>query len=299
MLWAVAATMSGQSLPDSIVKYQMADGGWPKNQNWAEGVDITSDPYLSQCYATGIGSTIDNGATWKEMRVLAAAYAENGNSLYRDSFIKALDYLFRAQYANGGWPQFYPSRGENHYSNHITFNDNAMTGVMRIMRDVAWQRGDFSSLSLPQDIIDKARMAYDKGVECILKCQIRKDGKLTVWCQQHDETTLLPAGARAYELASFCGTFETCDIIRLLMEDPHPTQKMKESIMAAVQWLDAHTLYDIAVEDCIGDNGKHDRRVVHSPGNRLWARYYDLINEKPMFVGRDGIPHLHLSDIEQ
>jgi hypothetical protein len=45
----------------------------------------------------------------------------------------------------------------------------------------------------------RARQAIDKGVECILKTQVVQEGKLTVWCAQHDERTLAPAKARAYE----------------------------------------------------------------------------------------------------
>ena len=46
-----------------------------------------------------------------------------------------MDYLLKAQYPNGGWPQFYPNL--NGYYKHITFNDDAMIGVMKLLRDVA------------------------------------------------------------------------------------------------------------------------------------------------------------------
>ncbi len=37
------------------------------------------------------------------------------------------------------------------------------------------------------------------AVECILACQIVVNGKRTVWCAQHDEVSLEPRPARAYE----------------------------------------------------------------------------------------------------
>ena len=32
-----------------------------------------------------------------------------------------------------------------------------------------------------------AKAAFDRGIECILKCQIKVDGNLTAWCAPHDE----------------------------------------------------------------------------------------------------------------
>ena len=42
------------------------------------------------------------------------------------------------------------------------------------------------------------------------------NGRRTVWCAQHDETTLRPAGARTYEHASLSG-YESVGIVRFLM----------------------------------------------------------------------------------
>ena len=61
-----------QQLADSIVKYQLKSGGWPKNQDWLKGVD----PKEAKAWRkTGIGGTIDNGATTTEMETLANAVA--------------------------------------------------------------------------------------------------------------------------------------------------------------------------------------------------------------------------------
>ena len=108
-----------------------------KNQDWLNGVDAR---YIEQCRIEGVGATIDNGATCREVEHLAKAYYFTGKQQYRQSFIKGLCYLLSAQYSNGGWPQFYPSRGVGHYSSHITFNDGAMTNVLRIMRDISLNR---------------------------------------------------------------------------------------------------------------------------------------------------------------
>jgi PelA/Pel-15E family pectate lyase len=42
-----------------------------------------------------------------------------------------------------------------------------------------------------------------------------------------------------------------------------------------------------------------DRVVVSDPtAPSLWARYYDLKTNKPVFMGRDSIPREHVSQIE-
>ena len=49
----------------------------------------------------------------------------------------------------------------------------------------------------------RAHQAFDPGIQCILDAQIRVDGKLTVWCAQHDELDLRPQHARTTSSASW------------------------------------------------------------------------------------------------
>ena len=39
--------------------------------------------------------------------------------------------------------------------------------------------------------------------------------------------------------------------------------------------------------------------VADPQAKPLWARFYEIGTNRPMFVGRDGIIHDHLADIEQ
>jgi len=48
---------------------------------------------------------------------------------YRTAVLKGIDYILKAQYPNGGWPQFYPPRAETPYQRYITFNDDAMVSI--------------------------------------------------------------------------------------------------------------------------------------------------------------------------
>lgn len=80
-------------------------------------------------------STIDNGATTTEIIYLSRLYNATHDETYKEAAIRGLDYLFEAQYENGGWPQFYP-RPKGYYV-QITYNDNAMINVMNLLRDVS------------------------------------------------------------------------------------------------------------------------------------------------------------------
>jgi PelA/Pel-15E family pectate lyase len=69
-------------------------------------------------------ATIDNTHTVREVRYLLQSFKKTGDARYLEAATKGIDYLLKAQYANGGWPQFYPDRKT--YRHDITFNDNAM-----------------------------------------------------------------------------------------------------------------------------------------------------------------------------
>jgi PelA/Pel-15E family pectate lyase len=50
-------------------------------------------------------------------------------------FSKGLDFIFVAQYPNGGWPQVYPLEGG--YPDNITFNDDAMMPILELLQSIA------------------------------------------------------------------------------------------------------------------------------------------------------------------
>jgi hypothetical protein len=97
----------------NILSYQSDQGGWPKN------VDTTAAPFTG---ARGsLKPTFDNDATTDELRFLARVYNATKDGRYRQAFDKGLDYILKAQYPSGGWPQFFPPGQQ--YHRHITFND--------------------------------------------------------------------------------------------------------------------------------------------------------------------------------
>ena len=130
-----------------------------------------------------------------------------------------------------------------------------------------------------------------------MKTQIKINGEPTVWCAQHDENTLQPANARAYELASFSGA-ESVGILQMLMEINNPSPEIIHSIKSAMKWLDEHKLTGIKVENQPGADGKRNMVVVADPSAPpLLARFYDLETGKPFFCDRDGIKKSSLAEI--
>ena len=284
---------AAQSLADSLMRYQLPNGGWPKNQQWHKGAE---HEVMTECQESGIGTTIDNGATMDEMEYLRRVYLATGESAYRNAFLRGVFYLLDAQYDNGGWPQFFPLK--NGYYNHITFNDGAMTGVMYILKGIGKNQPRYSDLEIDEHLRARCLEAYLKGIDCILKCQIVKKGKRTVWCQQHDELTLEPAPARSYELASLSGFGETESILRLLMAEEDPSDEIREAIAGAKEWLRTHAIRNTIVEHFTNQQGKPDIRLKKKKGAPLlWARFYDLDTEKPFFCDRDGVVRDDLSKI--
>ncbi len=289
-------TAEARRIGDQVVLYQRVTGGWQKNVDMARRL---TDEERAQVLAEKNrrdDSTTDNNATTMQMIYLARLYQATKDKTYREAFDKAVDYLLSGQYANGGWPQFWP---EMHgYQIHITFNDDAMVNTMTLLRDIVLQKTPYQGNLTTKEQRKKAQVAFDKGVECILATQIRVNGQPTVWCQQHDRQTYAPAPARAYELPSYCSS-ESAGIVRLLMELPHPGEQVKQAVHGAMAWFDKYKLTGVRVAHT-GEPGSIDRNttLVKDPAaHPIWARFYDLKYCEPYVCDRDGLPRRHLADI--
>ncbi len=282
------ATQTAKRIATNILSWQSDLGGWPKNVNTAD------EPYAGKDRGKDLQPTFDNGATTDELHFLARMYNATKEAAYRDAFFKGYDHILNAQYRTGGWPQSYPPGKK--YPRHITFNDNAMVRLMNFLGD---------SYTLPvYGLVDeprkaKAREAFDKGVACILKCQIKVEGKLTGWCAQHDELDYSPRPARSFELVSISG-HESVGIVRLLMSLEKPSPEVIAAVEGAVAWFEAAKIKGIKVElveDAKAPSGR-DRRIAEDPAAPpIWARFYEIGTNRPIFSDRDGVAKGKLSEI--
>ncbi len=278
----------GMQFLENVLSFQNSDGGFPKNYVLNQPRPTTRPQGrlpIDQFGEWNSTSTIDNSATFTEIRLLARGFRMTKNAAFRDAAIKGIDFLIANQYPNGGWAQRFPVP-EKGYHKHITYNDNAMTGVMILMKDVAAGKTDFDFAD--PKLRSKAETSFLKGIDCILKTQIRVNGKLTAWCQQHDYQTLSPVEARKFEPACICSS-ESVSIIRLLMSIEKPSREVKESISAAVQWLDDVKITGKKLERFTAENGKPDMRLIDDPAaGPIWSRMYEIGTNKPIFGSVDG-----------
>jgi PelA/Pel-15E family pectate lyase len=250
---------------------------------------------LQSGYEAGIDATIDNEATTKEIKYLVKAYKTYKIAAYLTAATKGVDYLLKAQYPNGGWPQFYPDFSS--YRSQVTYNDNAMINVITVLEDIVAGKNDF-------DVMDKAYIpkcseAIKKAVDCVLKTQIKQNGKLTAWCAQYNAKTLQPEMARKFELASISGS-ESVGIVRFLMRQPNPTKEIITAVNSAVEWFEKVKIVGYSVTEIKApqETSGKDRVLVKEDNSVIWARFYTLDTNEPIFVGRDSQPKKTLAEIE-
>ena len=277
-------------IAENILLYQKNNGGWPKNYDM---LAILANEQKDKVVKSKniLNTTFDNWTTHSHVGYLAKVYLKTKKNKYKDACLKGIDFILSAQYPNGGWPQFYPDTSG--YAKYITYNDGVMTGIMRVLYNIV--KKDTAYSFVDNERREKATNAFNLGMECILKCQIYDNGKLTVWGQQHDNITLKPQWARAYEPPSICNG-ESSDLILFLMSMDNPSEKIINSIQCAVKWIEESKINGIYIEYRSIPPVKyqystisHDRFVVEDPkSSPIWARFYELGTHKPLFCNRDS-----------
>jgi PelA/Pel-15E family pectate lyase len=296
-------------IADVIVSFQTPAGGWSKN------LDMSGEPRAKgQSYAPdnlnkhpspddfdtprdpswNYVGTLDNDATATELRFLAkvsAATTTHEGDTYRASFLKGIHYLLAAQFPNGAWPQVWPLQGG--YHDAITFNDNAVTNAADLMTAVASATGQYSFV--PADLRKQANASSDRALTCILRTQILVGGKRTGWAQQHDALTLEPVSGRNYEPAAL-STGESADLLVYLMRLPQPSAQVVSAVQDGVAWLKSTAIY--GQQWLGGRNTPEGRHLEPAAGaGPIWARFYSLSTNKPIFGDRDKTLHDNVGEI--
>jgi len=290
-----------------IVSFQTPAGGWSKNLDLAAQPRAPGESFAPDNNSRYLGKddfdalpaghwdyvgTFDNDATITELRFLAkviAAGRPNQVKPFRASFRRGLDYIFAAQYPNGGWPQVWPLQGG--YHDAITYNDDAMINILELLREVATGTNEFAFV--PEKTRRLAGAGLQRGLACILTCQIIENGHPTVWCQQHDALTLQPVSARNYEMPSEVSR-ESAVIMMFLMAQPRPGPEIIASVNAAATWFEKTRISDMAYQVVPGQG----RRLVSAPGHGpIWARFYEIGTDRPIFGDRDKTIHDRLDEI--
>lgn len=286
------ASAEAGSIAKSVLLYQTESGGWPKNRDMTQPPDAA---FLAETQYDHRAPTIDNDATTTQIQLLARVVTAHGDAPIRQAVLRGIDYLLDAQYANGGWPQYFPLI--TGYYTHITYNDNAMVNALNVLRDVSIGAPTYAFVDAERRT--KAADAVQRGIACILRTQIRQDGKLTVWCAQHEETSFEPAWARNFEPPSFSGE-ESVDVTEFLMGIDRPSAEVIAAIEGAMAWFQIVPVHGWRIDNTAGSDGKPDRHVVaDAQAPVLWARFYELGTNKPIFIGRDKVIRYDFNEIER
>jgi PelA/Pel-15E family pectate lyase len=295
-------------IADIIVSFQTPAGGWSKNLDmtqhrrapgelFAQGnlnkfarpgdLDQAHDPNWNYV------GTYDNGATITQLRYLAKVASALGREKaapYRKSFSRGLQYVFAAQYPNGGWPQVWPLQGG--YHDGVTYNDGAMMSILELLADVEEGKPDFIFVSKAERKHAAERLR--RGLACVLATQVGSNVTRTVWCQQYDELTLQPTSARNYEMPAL-SSGESAGVLLFLMRRPNPDSNTVAAVRAAAAWFQKVAIRDKAYRRT--DDG---RNLVDAPGTGpLWSRYYNLSDHQPIFGDRDKTIHDTVSEISR
>jgi PelA/Pel-15E family pectate lyase len=290
------ASHEARHFAEIVVSFQTPAGGWSKNINLTDHIRKPGESFAPNNLSAHLSpddfdtphdtrwnyvGTLDNDATTTEIQFLARV----GNHA---AVLRGLDYIFAAQFPNGGWPQVWPLEGG--YHDAITFNDGAVTQTLELLQEVADGKDQFAFV--PITIRQKARISMTLGIETILATQISENGKKTVWAQQNDALTLKPVAGRNYEPAAQCAS-ESAAMILFLMKLPNPKPEIVAAVHAAAAWLRKTAIHDVTYE-----RGADGRRLTPAPGGGpLWARYYEIGNDRPIFGDRDKSIHDDVNEI--
>ncbi|MDL2241675.1 pectate lyase, partial [Bacteroidales bacterium OttesenSCG-928-L03] len=178
--------------------------------------------------------------------------------------------------------QYLPFSGNGSYHDYITFNDDLMTNVLKLLRDIHGNTGDFKDL-VDEATRERCLKSFNKGIETILKCQIDDNGTKAAWCAQHDTIDFLPTEGRPHEHPSVSGS-ESASLLSFLMTIKDPSPELQEAITAGVTWLDNHKISGKAIEDFTNNYGEKDRRIVDNANSAIWGRFIQLGGETGKIV---------------
>ncbi|SHF14250.1 pectate lyase, PelA/Pel-15E family [Microbulbifer donghaiensis] len=281
-------TPEGRRIADAVLSYQTPSGGWSKR------TDMGASPRQAG-QAFGVEKnyipTFDNSATSTQFWIMARAYGATGDKRYAAAAERALRLILLAQYPNGGWPQSFPLRGK--YHELLTFNDGVTFELLSIVRAAA--QSEEGLQFLPEALRARAADSLQRGLQMLLKTQVVSDGRTTIWGAQHDPETLKPAAARAFEPASLA-TAESADLVLFLMELERPSVEIKRAIESAHDWFAANQKKGYRWA-----KGEHDYKELLPAANTdpLWARFYEIGSNRPIFGDRDGAVYYDIRKVSQ
>jgi hypothetical protein len=140
-------------------------------------------------------ATFDDRVTADAALFLLRFYRLTHEAAYREPVLKSLDFVLKAQFPNGAWPQRFPLRyefahdGLPDYTSFYTLNDGATQGIIELLLTAYETLGDVR-------YYESAR----RGVDVLIAMQGPQ--AQAAWAEQHGPD-LRPIAARTHEPAGY------------------------------------------------------------------------------------------------
>jgi PelA/Pel-15E family pectate lyase len=253
------------AVADALIWGQLEPGGWHYVIDFLEEDRVQYRHEDSNDPDERNTCVFDDNVSQEAIRLLMAVDGILQRDPYHEATMYALEFMMKSQFANGAWPQMYPLTGEypEHYPDYYTFNDQATNDCISVMMEAYIRYGD-----------ERYLRSAESGGGFIIISQIEEPQG--GWAQQYF-WNLTPAPARAFEPAAACSKV-TGHNIRTLLELYLLTgnETYLSPIPSAIDWFDRSTI-----------------------GQDLWARFYELGTNRPIYGDRDGEIYYNLSDISE
>lgn len=225
---------------DVLVYGQHPEGGWHyfidfNKRGLAEWYRDTASQFIVgwEEFRHYYGNcTFDDNVTQGATQFLLDLYMETLDPAYLVPVRKALDFILKSQYPNGGWPQRYPLRyefahdGLPDYTSFYTLNDGAMNNIIDVLLRAYELLGN-------EEYLESAK----RGGDFFLISQ-GPEGH-AAWADQFG-MDLRPATARTHEPASYqarytLSTIHELEKLYLFTGD----RRYLRPVPAALEWLES------------------------------------------------------------
>ncbi len=207
----------------------------------------------------------DDNVCQEAIRLMMAVDGMLGQDPYHEATIYALDFMLESQFPKGAWPQMYPLSGDypDSYRDYYTFNDRVINDCISVMMEAYQRYGD-----------ERYLRSAEMGGSFIILSQIPEPQG--GWAQQY-LWNVTPAWARAFEPPAVCSKVTGHNVITLLdLYLLTGNETYLSPIPSALDWLNRSRI-----------------------GDDLWARFYELGTNRPIYGDRDGQIYYNLSDISE
>lgn len=200
---------------DALVYGQLPGGGWhyfidfePTGvREWYETVASKFRWGMEEYRYFYGNATFDDRVTQDAAKFLLRFYNLTHEAAYRGPVLQSLDFVLKAQFPNGAWPQRFPLRddyahdGFPDYTSFYTLNDGAMQATIELLLEAWGTLGDTR-------YFESARL----GMEALIAMQGPDDQ--ACWAEQYGPD-MQPIAARTHEPPG-CVVRESIGVLTLL-----------------------------------------------------------------------------------